>query len=78
MLLVYNYFKYFNSFGAGIVFRRQNLTSSDVDLTYKDGPRTEGVKAINYLIHIVTHLKLCLANATHNFKWIKITHIYSI
>ena len=21
------------------------------------------------------HLKLCLANATHNFKWLKITHI---
>ena len=24
---------------------------------------------------IFTHLKLCLATATHNFKWVKITHI---
>ena len=27
---------------------------------------------------LFTHLKLCLAAATHNFKWVKITHIYSI
>ena len=26
-------------------------------------------------ILIFTHLKLCLATATHNFKWVKITHI---
>ena len=24
---------------------------------------------------ISTHLKLCLATATHNFKWVKITYI---
>ena len=24
---------------------------------------------------IFTNLKLCLATATHNFKWVKITHI---
>ena len=24
---------------------------------------------------IFVHLKLCLATATHNFKWLKITHI---
>ena len=24
---------------------------------------------------IFTHLKLCVATATHNFKWAKITHI---
>ena len=23
----------------------------------------------------ITHLKLCLATATHNFKWLKITQI---
>ena len=23
----------------------------------------------------ITHLKLCLAHATHNFKWVKVTHI---
>ena len=28
-----------------------------------------------YLIQIFTHLKLCLANATHDFKWGEITHI---
>ena len=26
-------------------------------------------------ILIFTHLKLCLATAIHNFKWVKITHI---
>ena len=26
-----------------------------------------------YLILIFTHLKLCLATATHNFKWMKVT-----
>ena len=29
----------------------------------------------HYLISIFTHLKLCLASATHNFKWVKITHV---
>ena len=28
-----------------------------------------------YKIWIFTHLKLCLATAIHNFKWVKITHI---
>ena len=27
------------------------------------------------IIKIFTHLKLCLAAASHNFKWLKITHI---
>ena len=27
---------------------------------------------VSYLIF--THLKLCLATATHNFKWVKISH----
>ena len=25
---------------------------------------------------IFTHLKLCLADAIHNFKWVKIIHIW--
>ena len=25
---------------------------------------------------IFTHLKLCLADAIHNFKWVKIMHIW--
>ena len=30
----------------------------------------------NYLIWIFTHLKLCLADAIHNFKWMKIIQIW--
>ena len=29
----------------------------------------------NYSIIIFTHLKLCLADAIHNFKWVKIIQI---
>ena len=29
----------------------------------------------NYLIGIFIHLKLCLADAIHNFKWVKIIQI---
>ena len=30
----------------------------------------------NYLIGIFTHLKLCLAHASHSFKWVKIIQIW--
>ena len=30
---------------------------------------------LSSFILIFMHLKLCLATATHNFKWLKITHI---
>ena len=30
----------------------------------------------SYLIGTFTHLKLCLADAVHNFKWVKITQIW--
>ena len=33
---------------------------------------------INLPNQIFTHLKLCLATATHNFKYVKIGHIYLI
>ena len=33
------------------------------------------LKALHYNIKLFTHLKLCLAPATHNFKWVKINHI---
>ena len=46
MLWGYGRYKYFNSFSAGIDFRRQNLTSRGQILTYKDGPRTERVEQI--------------------------------
>ena len=29
----------------------------------------------NLIISIFTHFKLCLATATHNLKWVNITHI---
>ena len=33
---------------------------------------------LNYIIWFFTHLKLCLATATHNIRWVKITHIVLI
>ena len=33
------------------------------------------VAPLNYSTVIFTHLKLCLADAIHNFKWIKIIQI---
>ena len=30
----------------------------------------------NYSIAIFTHLKLCLADAIHHFKWVKIIQIW--
>ena len=29
------------------------------------------IKMLHELTYIFTHLKLCLATATHNFKWVK-------
>ena len=34
------------------------------------------LKTLNWIIKVFTHLKLCLATATHNFKWLIINHIY--
>ena len=51
MLWVYDRYKYFNSFSAGIDCICQNLTSTDVFirqiLTYKDSPCAERVKTNN-------------------------------
>ena len=33
------------------------------------------VQPPNYSIGIFTHLKLCLADAIHNFRWVKIIQI---
>ena len=30
---------------------------------------------LSYLIEISNHLKLCLTDANHNFKWVKIIQI---
>ena len=37
---------------------------------------SELFKPPNYSIWIFTHLKLCLADAIHNFKWVKIIQIW--
>ena len=29
---------------------------------------------VSDIVWLFTHLKLCLAKATHNFKWVKLTH----
>ena len=34
------------------------------------------LKPPNHSIRISTHLKLCLADAIHNFKWVKTIHIW--
>ena len=34
-----------------------------------------GLKTFNYAIYFLFHLKLCLATATHNLKWVEIIHI---
>ena len=36
------------------------------------------LKMLHYNIYIITHLKLCLATATHNFKWVKTTTLISL
>ena len=33
---------------------------------------------LNEMIYIFTHLKLCVATATHNFKWAKNPYIWWI
>ena len=60
MLWVYGHYKYFHSYmySAGIDY--QNLTS-------KVDPRA--VRVTRWIIGIFTPLKLCFADAIHNFKW---------
>ena len=33
---------------------------------------------VSYIILIFTHMKLCVATATNNFKWVKNTHISNL
>ena len=50
VFLIRNYL-YFNCFSAGIVFIRQNLTSTDFQiLTYKEGSRAEGLIFLGLVI----------------------------
>ena len=58
---------------GGIDIRRQILTSIDVRIwRIKSDPALKGLKQY---IKKITHLKLYLATASHNLKWVKITHI---
>ena len=48
-----------------------NILFSDIRVVYA----TLTLSPPNYSIWIFTHLKLCLADAIHNFKWVKIIQI---
>ena len=50
MLWVYENYKYFYSYSAGIDFSRQNLTSKRQILTTKVDPRTVRVKALKLIV----------------------------
>ena len=45
----------------------------NADLIHREGLT---LSRPNYSILIFTHLKLCLADAIHNFKWVKIIQIW--
>ena len=52
-------------------------------IQYGDSGHNNSGWLLNYypvkLIYLNFHpLELCLANATHNFEWLKITHIYLV
>ena len=51
MLWVYEHYKLFNSFSAGIDFRRQILTTKSI-LTSKVDPRVEGVKIVDVNVYL--------------------------
>ena len=81
----------FYSFSAGMDFRRHNLTSdSGVWSRYLHWKGLTlmcsltwaiSVNSWNTELHsicIFSHLKLCLAIAIHNFKWLEITQICEI
>ena len=61
---------FISTFGIGIPL----MFLTDLGL----GGKFLTLKASTHAILIFTHLKLCLATATHNCKWVKITHIYLI
>ena len=52
-----------------------NVIASDVISRKCISLTLKHVKAQLSEIKIFTHLKFCLATATHNFKWVKITNI---
>ena len=58
MIWVYLHYNYFYSYSAVIDFSRQNLTSTDVNLTTKVDPRVETLVMLNCLLLFFIHLKL--------------------
>ena len=70
MLWVYDHFFIFST---PLYVRIWRLQTSDSDVSR----RSPSWKAYSFnLTKIYTHMKLCLATATHNLKWVKITHNY--
>ena len=51
------------------------LQAGEIEIDYLAGRRLT-LSPPNYSIWIFTHLKLCLADAIHNFKWVKIIPIW--
>ena len=49
---------------------QQNIYSENLGISARDAAWRFNRQ--NYLIWIFTHLKLCLADAIHNFKWVKL------
>ena len=54
-----------------------NILRSDLRTALHSHNRCIAIKleAPSYLTWIFTHLKLCLADASHNFKWVKISQM---
>ena len=68
MLLVYDRYKYFNSFSAGINFIRQNLTSTDVRFwRIKTIPALKGLNQTNFtVLDKVDRISDCFFSLDHS------------
>ena len=58
------------------LWRQITFTKRNVSRNNDPHRPTLTLEAPNYSIWIFTHLKLCLADAIHNFKWVKIIQIW--
>ena len=61
---------------APIIFINKKKWVEQIDLHGEVKSMIKRLEALNNKIEIFTHLKLCLATATHNFKWVKITKFW--
>ena len=57
MLRIYRHYKYVNSYIAGIDFRRQNLTSTDVYRRLKSIPALKRLDSSLTIIYQVTYFE---------------------